>query len=639
MTSPDNHLLRIGAWRVDPALDEISRDGTSVKLEPRTMRLLTCLARRAGQVVSVEQLLDEVWKDVVVTPNSVYHAVAELRRSLGDDPKEPSYIANVLRRGYRLLAPVAPWVDAPAELAADPPATTSTAPAPPAAGAATPAPSRRFGIAASVALVATLVLGYFMIDKLWLSKATRAVEYAGTPAGTVVSDKSIAVLPFVDMSEKKDQEYFADGMAEEIIDRLSKVPELYVPARTSSFFFRGKATKIPEIARELNVAHVLEGSLRKSGNHLRITAQLVRADNGYHVWSETFDRQLDDIFKVQDEIAGAVVKALRVSLLEGEVPIATPTSSTEAYTLFLQARSIAAGRAADTDYVTATKYLQQAVTLDPMFASAWAALANIIVDEYSWRLSRPYGEAQSEAHKAADQALRLDPKLSDGHLAIAKILFAFDFDWKASENEYDRALEINPRNADALRWKSYLALRLNRFDLALELAARAVSYDPLNSWNFFAIAAALSANSSFTESEAAYRKGLELNPTGVGLHALLGEVLVAKGDPTAGLAEMNRESDDRWRQMSVPFALDSLGRKSEADVEVATLEEKYGAYVPAAIAYLYSCRRDADRAILWLDRAFRHHVLDVYSTTRSCLRNLDSDPRYKALLRDMKLPE
>ncbi len=381
MKSPDNHLLRIGAWRVDPTLDEISSDGKSAKLEPRTMRLLVCLAEHAGQVVSVEQLLDEVWKDVVVTPNSVYRAVAELRRVLGDDSKEPTYIVNVLRRGYRLVAPVAPWVDAPAVLATDPPATTSTATtAPPAAGT-TRSPLRLFGIAAGVGLAAMLT--YFVADKLWLSKRTSAVDYARTPAGTVVSNKSIAVLPFVDMSEKKDQEYFADGKAEEIIDRLSTVPELYVPARTSSFYFRGKATKIPDIGRELNVAHVLEGSLRKSGNHLRITAQLVRADNGYHVWSETFDRQLDDIFKVQDEIADAVVKALRISLLEGEPPRATPTSSTEAYTLYLQARSIAAGRAADTDYVAAIKYLRQAVTLDPKFASAWAALANIFVDEYS----------------------------------------------------------------------------------------------------------------------------------------------------------------------------------------------------------------------------------------------------------------
>ena len=156
---------------------------------------------------------------------------------------------------------------------------------------------------------------------------------------------------------------------------------------------------------------------------MRITAQLVRADNGYRVWSETFDRQLDDIFKVQDEIAGAVVKALKVSLLKDEVPIAPPTSNTEAYTLYLQARSIAAGRAADADYLAAIKYLHQAVTLDPKFASAWAALANIYVDEYSWRFSRPYGEARTEAYKAADQALALDPNLSDGHLAMAKIFF------------------------------------------------------------------------------------------------------------------------------------------------------------------------------------------------------------------------
>ncbi len=372
---------------------------------------------------------------------------------------------------------------------------------------------------------------------------------------------------------------------------------------------------------------------------MRITAQLVRADNGYHVWSETFDSQLDDIFKIQDEIAGAVVKALKVSLLEGEVPTATPTSSTEAYTLYLQARSIAAGRAADADYGAAIGYLKQAVSLDPKFASAWAALASILVDEYSWRLSRPYAEARAEAHNAAEQALGLDPKLSDGHLAIAKILFTFDFDWNASEIEYDRALEIDPRNADALRWKSYLALILKRFDQALELAQRAVSYDPLNSWNYFAVAGALNANGRLTESEAAYRKGLDLNPTGVGLHALLGEVLVAKGDPTAALAEMNRETDDMWRQISVPFALDALGRKSEADEEVATLEAKYGAHAPAAIGYFYACRKDADRAILWLDRAFRQHILDITSAAHSCLRNLNSDPRYKALLHKMNLPK
>src|SRR5882762_7214868 len=187
MKPPDNHLLRIGAWRVDPTLDEISRDGTSVKLEPRTMGLLVCLAEHAGEVVSVEQLLDEVWRDVIVTPNSVYHAVAELRRVLGDDPKEPTYIANVLRRGYRLVAPVAPWVDGPAVLAADSPASTSIATTAPPAAATTRSPLRALGIPLIVALVVTLVLSYFVADSLWLSERNRAVEYARTATNTISS--------------------------------------------------------------------------------------------------------------------------------------------------------------------------------------------------------------------------------------------------------------------------------------------------------------------------------------------------------------------------------------------------------------------------------------------------------------------
>src|SRR5882762_737931 len=184
MKSPDNLVLRIGAWRVDPTLDEISKDGTSVKLEPRTMQLLVCLAEHAGQVLSVEQLLDQVWKDVVVTPNSLYHAVAELRRALGDDPKEPTYIANVLRRGYRLVAPVAPWVDAPVVLAADSPASASTATTAPPAAAITRSPLPALGIALIVALVVMLVLSYFVADRLWLSTRNRSVESTRTAAGS-----------------------------------------------------------------------------------------------------------------------------------------------------------------------------------------------------------------------------------------------------------------------------------------------------------------------------------------------------------------------------------------------------------------------------------------------------------------------
>jgi TolB-like protein/DNA-binding winged helix-turn-helix (wHTH) protein/Tfp pilus assembly protein PilF len=634
MQSPHNQVVRVGAWRVNPTLDEISKNGTTAKLEPRTMRLLVCLAEHAGQVLSVDQLLDLVWTDVVVTPNSVYQAVAELRRVLGDNPKEPVYIANVMRRGYRLVAPVAPWVDAPVVPEGEPPPLPATSIAATPADATNLSPSRRFGIALIVAAVVALALSYFV----WLSKRNGMVEHARSALNSVVSDKSIAVLPFVDMSEKKDQQYFADGMAEEIIDRLARVPELYVPARTSSFYFRDKPTKIPDIAHELNVAHVLEGSLRKSGNHLRITAQLVRADNGYHVWSQSFDRELDDVFGVQDEIAGAVVKALKVSLLEVTAPRPIPTSSTEAYTLYLQARSIAL-RASHADYEEAVDYLKRALKLDPKFAAAWAALANDRIDDFIWPPTTPTAEIAAEAQSAAEQAVKLDPNLSDGHLAMARILVNLDWSWDAAEREFDRAMALDPGNADAARHRAYLAITLARDDQALQLAQLALTRDPLNSWNYFGIGVAYRVNNRLAESEAAYRKALELNPTGTGIHSSLGFTLLDRGEPAAALAEMERESNEIFRETTRPYALDALGRKSDADRELEVVENKYAASATTLIAVFYACRNDLDRAFDWLDRAHRQHDPGlIYLRANPCIGNLASDPRYKAFRGKMKLP-
>jgi adenylate cyclase len=239
----------------------------------------------------------------------------------------------------------------------------------------------------AIIVTLSLALAYFVVDKFWLSKritterpaATVATVAPASPApAAAVSDKSVAVLPFVDMSEKKDQEYFSDGLSEELIDMLTKIPDLRVPARTSSFYFKGKSEDIPTIARRLMVAHVLEGSVRKSGMTLRITAQLVRADNGYHLWSQTYDRKLDDIFKVQDDIAGAVVSALKVSLAESSTLKVTTPKNTEAYTLYLQGRAIyrIAGNKAQFD--SAAEYMRQAIKADSTFAEAWAWLARVL---------------------------------------------------------------------------------------------------------------------------------------------------------------------------------------------------------------------------------------------------------------------
>jgi transcriptional activator of cad operon len=291
-------MLRIGAWCVDPASGQISRDGETVRLDARSMRLLLCLAEHAGEVVSIDDLLNQVWAGVTVSPDSVYQAVASLRRVLGDDPKQSAYIATVPRLGYRMVATVSPW-------ASDSEHQTL---------ATTHAPKRAspfgvgFALIAGVALCVALVVAFLFHGKIANNHPSSLPAIAPSP------QKSIAVLPFLDLTEGMRQEEFADGMTEELIDKLSKVPDFRVPAPTSSFFFKGKQIPLPDIARTLRVAYVLDGSVRKAGARLRVAARLVRADDGYVIWSETYDRPLDDILMVQDDIANEVTKALRTSI-------------------------------------------------------------------------------------------------------------------------------------------------------------------------------------------------------------------------------------------------------------------------------------------------------------------------------------
>jgi transcriptional activator of cad operon len=303
MDQPAGTSLRIGAWRVSPSSGQILREGETVRVEARSMRLLLCLAEHAGQVVSIDDLLEQVWTGVIVTPDSVYQAVTSLRRLLGDDPKQPAYIATVPRLGYRMVAQVGPWTDAAA------PTGAQSAESAARESGARRSVARRPLLAAGSGVAAVLILAFVVYGRIG-----NRVNAAATP---IAVQKTLAVLPFLDLtSESMDQEYFADGMTEELIDKLSKIPGLRVPPPTSSFYFKGKKTSIAEIAKSLGVAYVLDGSLRQSGATMRVAARLVRADNGFVVWSETYDRRLDDALKVQDEIAGEVATALQGALAQ-----------------------------------------------------------------------------------------------------------------------------------------------------------------------------------------------------------------------------------------------------------------------------------------------------------------------------------
>jgi transcriptional activator of cad operon len=307
-------MLRVGDWSVNPSSGQIARNGEIARVEERTMRLLLCLADRAGEVVSIDDLLSQVWSDVNVSPDSVYQAVASLRRLLGDDPKQPTYIATVPRLGYRMVATVSPWEDEqPSQVE---PLDGQVRGQPREPGSGTRPMIVRFLRAVFIAVGAALCLAVVLVAAFH-SRDKAANKHQSEAPALAPQRKSIAVLPFLDLTQGMKEEEFADGMTEELIDRLSKAPELQVPPPTSSFYFKGKQESIAEVARSLSVAYVLDGSVRKSGRRLRVAARLIRVDSGYVVWSETYDRPFDDLLMVQDDIAGEVTKALKASIEGG----------------------------------------------------------------------------------------------------------------------------------------------------------------------------------------------------------------------------------------------------------------------------------------------------------------------------------
>lgn len=298
MTRQGETALRVGDWCVRPGSGQISRGGETIRLEARTMRLLVCLAERPGEIVSIDELLDRVWSGVTVAPDSVYQAVASLRRILGDDSKQPTYIATAPRLGYQLVAPVGPWAD-----------STATSESPP--DSPPSAWGRRIYPVASlaVALAAAVVLG------VWIAGGAPKNSEAAAP--TADPHTSIAVLPFLDLTDAMKHEIFVDGMTEELVDKLSKIPGVRVPPARTSLSFKGKQASIREVAATLGTTFVLDGSVRQSGTALRVAARLVRADTGFVVWSETYDRSSGDLVAIEDDIATEVAKSLKVPVKGG----------------------------------------------------------------------------------------------------------------------------------------------------------------------------------------------------------------------------------------------------------------------------------------------------------------------------------
>jgi TolB-like protein/Tfp pilus assembly protein PilF len=494
------------------------------------------------------------------------------------------------------------------------------------------APASQHWPAGVLALVGVTAL----LAGVWYVGRQSAPAPDADPAVGPVS-ASIAVLPFADMSPDNDQEYFSDGISEELLNLLSKIPELQVAARTSSFSFKDQNLAIPEIARLLNVAHVLEGSVRKAGNEVRITAQLIRADDGYHVWSETWNRSLDDIFAIQDEIASDVVAQLKVTLL-GAAPTVEETDP-EAYALYLQARQL--GRQFTAESVEQSNALyQRALEIDPDYAAAWAGLAN----NYSGQAlsgQRPIDEGYRLAREAANRALAIDPEYAPAYAVLGGIAGAYDNDLAAAARHLERALALAPTSPDILRRAARLAGDLGRLDEAIALYEYAVARDPVSSsghnWlGFFYLLAG-----RLDEAITSFRTALTLSPGSIGAHYVIGVALLQKDEPEAALAAFAEEADEGYRLIGLPMAYHALGQTAESDAALAELIEKDELEAAYNIAYVLAFRGEADRAFEWLDKAVGYNDPGLSEIPVDILfANIHSDPRWLPFLESIgKSPE
>ena len=494
------------------------------------------------------------------------------------------------------------------------------------------ATTRQLWLIAGSILAVVLAGAYFLVDKAWRSK------HQTTASSAVISDKSIAVLPFTDMSEKKDQEYFADGMAEQIIDLLVKVPGLKVISRTSSFQFKGKTEDLRSIGAQLGVAYVVEGSVRKSGEHLRLTAQLINSHDGAQLWSQTYDRGLSDVLKMQDEIALALVLALQIEVGAAYGSVSRPElHNTEAYTVYLQGLHAFASTNQQS-IEKALRDFQRAFDLDPSFADAAAGIGAAYLNLGVFGYMTP-AIAYEKSRQATELALKMDPNLAIAHATLGAIHDNYDGDLAGADRELKLARALAPNDASVLFTSSIVSGHMGHSDEALKFLNASMERNPLFPGTYEILGIWQLGAGRLSEAETSLRRTLELDSSNVYVHYLLGNVLLARRQPEAALVEYSKESVDAVCIGGSAMTYFAMGRKSDSDAALGQLVSGMTDH-PFAIAEVYAFRGETDEAFKWLDRALARKdpglVLLIHNPA---FKKLEDDPRYKPFLPKVESPE
>ena len=625
-------------FHLDTANHILGRDGERVPIAPKAFDVLAYLVEHAGRLVTQDEILEALWSETYVNPEVIRKYILEIRRALGDRPDKPEFVETLPKRGYRFIAPVVDESnvkppDLPTASVIRERAIEETVGSPTARSEQESSSDKRqlwqVAIILVVAVVAAAAIaGYLRVVRPRASAASR-------------NNTSIAVLPFADMSVAKDQEYFSDGLSEQLINDLAKVSGLKVIGRSSAFQFRGRNEDLRDVGRKLGVANVLEGSVRREGNNVRVTAELIKADDGFQLWSQTYDREVKDIFAVQDEIATAATEALQLRLVGANgQPVASNLRSTnpEAYQAYLQAKYFSEQGQNKENLDKVLAYTDTAIKLDEKYAPAWALRASVQNTMAAVALTDTT-EGFRKARDDAERAIALDPTLASDYLALAKTHIYYDWDWDAADTCLTKAAALQPGSVDVFLIRSRLYVVLGNLDGAIKLSEQVIALDPLRSNSYLTRGQILYTAGRYDEASATMHKALELNPQAAFAHDFLGKIYIAEGKPQQALAEIEKEPVDWEKLADRAFVYHALNREQDSNAALADLIAKHDTDSAYQIAQVYAFRGDSDKSFEWLERAYRQRDPGLPAIKIDpLLKNLRRDSRYSQLLHKMRLP-
>jgi TolB-like protein/DNA-binding winged helix-turn-helix (wHTH) protein/Tfp pilus assembly protein PilF len=643
-TLPSGRVL-FGAFELDLSTGELRSSTTpdpnnpdpnnKVILREQLFQVLRMLVEREGKIVTREEIRSRLWANgtVVDFDRSINATIKTLRRALGDSGDNPRYIETLALRGYRLMLPIEYVESAPGtalEKDRERPEQSVAEMSENTATVQRQMKPHRWKAAVALASVVILVGADYAY---W-----RHFRAPGTPSSKKIM---LAVLPFENLTGDPNKEYLADGLTEETISQLGRLsPEqLGVIARTSVMGYKHKDERLDQIGRDLSVQYVLENSLRETGDHLRLTAQLIQVKDQSHLWSHDYDYPAKDILNVEDDVARAVAREIQLRLTsqqQAELSQPHPVNP-EAFDAYLQGYYFFQQNT-DKDTDMAARYFERATQIDPSYALAWVWLSRT----RNWQAEVgliPMEEGRRLSREAIERALVLDPNLAEAHNQIGRIKRNADFDWVGSNESIQRALALDPGNPDYVRSAAFSAAQFGRFDEALALVRRAVELDPLNAQSWGERGEIEYYEGQLAGAEADVKKSLELSPDVWPGPGLLSRIYLMQGRPQDALPEIKRVRSDSLRTFLYALAYAALGQEKRSDAALKELIAKYSTRDAFEVASVYAFRNQRDEAFEWLDRAYAQHEADlaVVNLTPD-LKNLHGDPRYSAFLKKIHLP-